>query len=101
MPRIKSTETQCCEKLSIDHALGRHIVVAFVSANGSSRLRPQDPIDRSVIVASTGKPALYFHNSVSAVISVILVTVVINRTGSSTHNRDTDRRLENRTRRRR
>ena len=74
-----STKTQRSKELSIDHALGRHIVVAFVSANGSSRLRPQDPIDGSVIVASTGKPALYFHNRVSAVISVILVTVVIVR----------------------
>src|SRR5437588_1275309 len=27
----ESTETDCCEKLPIDHAVGRHIVVAFIS----------------------------------------------------------------------
>ena len=54
-------------------------MVAFISANGPPRLRSQDPIDGSTIVTSASKSALYFYNRISAVISVILVTVVIVR----------------------
>src|SRR5438876_3376292 len=74
-----STETYCCEKLPIDDAIGRHIVVAFVSANCSSRLRPQDPIDGTMVVPSASKSALHLYNCVCIAISVIVVTVVIVR----------------------
>jgi hypothetical protein len=72
-----STETQGSEELPIGHAVGRHSVVAFVSANGSSRFRPQDSIDRAAIVPGASKPALYFDNRVSVVISVILGRIVV------------------------
>ena len=79
MPRIKSSETQHFREPAVDHAVGGHIVFAFVGANCSSRFRTQDPIDGAVIVPSARKSALYFHNRVSAVISVILGIVVIVR----------------------
>ncbi len=72
-----STETHCCESLPIDHALGRHIVVAFVGANCSSRLRPHDSIDGTMIVPSASKSTLHLDNYVGIGISVIVVTVVI------------------------
>src|SRR5260370_11276786 len=75
--RGESTETHCCEKLPIDHAVRGHIVVALVSANCTPRLRPHDPIDGSMIVASASKSPLYLHNCVSIVIPVIVVTVSV------------------------
>ena len=74
-----STETHYSEKLPIDRAVGRHIVIAFVSANRSSRLRPHDPIDESMIVPSASKSTLHLYNRVCIAISVIVVTVVIVR----------------------
>src|SRR5260370_23832678 len=74
-----SAETHCCEKLPIDHAVGGHIVVAFVSANCSARLRSHDPIDGTMIVPSTSKSTLHVYNRVCIAISVIVVTVVIVR----------------------
>src|SRR5439155_18762553 len=73
-----STETHCCEKLPVDDAIGRHIVVAFVGANCSSRLRPHDPIDGTMIVPGTSKPALHLYNRVgiAVAISVVVVPVV-------------------------
>src|SRR5438552_13223226 len=79
LPTSGSTKTHCSQEPSIDHTVGRHVVVAFISANGPPRLRSQDPIDGSTIVTSASKSALYFYNRISAVISVILVTVVIVR----------------------
>jgi len=61
----------------IDHAVRRHIVVAFVSANCSSRLRSHDPIDGTMIVASASKSALHLHNCVPIVIPVIVITVSV------------------------
>ena len=77
--RGESTETHCCEKLPIDQAVRGHIVVALVSANCTPRLRPHDPIDGTVIVASTSKSPLHLYNRVCVAISVIVVTVVIVR----------------------
>src|SRR5439155_11067059 len=56
----------------------RHIVVAFVSAICSSRLRPHDPIDGTMIVPGTSKPALHLYNRVgiAVAISVVVVPVV-------------------------
>ena len=72
-----STETYCREKLPIDDAIGRHIVVAFVSANCSSRLRPHDAINDTVIVPSASKLALHLYNpGIAIAISVIAVSVV-------------------------
>src|SRR5439155_11341695 len=73
-----STETHRCQKLPIDQAVRRHIVVAFVSANCSSRLRPHDPIDGTMIVPGTSKPALHLYNRVgiAVAISVVVVPVV-------------------------
>jgi hypothetical protein len=47
----------------------RHIVLALVSANCFSRLRPNDPIDGTVIVPNASKSALHLHNYVSIAIS--------------------------------
>src|SRR5260370_36943154 len=74
-----STETHCCEKPPIDHAVGGHIVVAFVSANCSSRLRSHDPIDGTMIVPSASKSTLHLYKRVCVAISVIVVTIVIVR----------------------
>src|SRR5712691_12928815 len=74
-----STETYCCEELPIDDAIGRHIVVAFVSANCSSLLSDHDPIDGTMIVPSASKSTLHLYNCVCIAISVIVVTVVIVR----------------------
>ena len=71
-----STETHCCDKLLIGHTVRGHIVVAFVSANCSSRLRPHDSIDGSMVVASASKSTLHLHNCVSIAISIIVITVV-------------------------
>src|SRR5439155_23448665 len=43
-----STETHRCQKLPIDQAVRRHIVVGFVSANCSSRVSPHDTIDVTI-----------------------------------------------------
>ena len=53
-------------------------MVAFVSANCSSRLRPHDPIDGTMIVPGTSKPALHLYNRVgiAVAISVVVVPVV-------------------------
>jgi hypothetical protein len=67
------------EKLSIDYAVGGHIMVAFVSANCPSRLRTHDPIDGSVIIASASEPALHLCNSGGNPISIVIVAVVIVR----------------------
>ena len=70
-------ETHQSEKRPVEYAVGGHSVVVFVSPNCSQRLRPQDPINRSVIVASARKPALYLYNQAHIVISVIIVGVRI------------------------
>ena len=68
----------CRQKLvPISHAVRALIVVAFVSANCSSRLRSHDPIDGTMIVPSASKSALHLHNCVSIAISGIVVPVVI------------------------
>jgi hypothetical protein len=74
-----STEAHCCEQVSIDHPLGGYIVIAFVSANSSPRLRSQDSIDGSTIVTSSSKSALYLYDRVSIAISGIVITVVVVR----------------------
>jgi len=52
-------------------------VVALVSANCSSRLRPHDAIDGAVIVPGASKPALHLYNrGIAIAISVIAVSVV-------------------------
>jgi len=94
-----STETYCREKLPIDDAIGRHIVVAFISANCPSRLRPHDPVDGTMIVPSPSKSALHLYNCVCIAISVIVVTVVIVRVvpiiGIRIEERETKRVEEN------
>ena len=94
-----STETHCCESLPIDHTVGRHIVVTFVSANCPSRLRPQDPIDGTMVVPGASKSTLHLYNCVCVVISVIVVTVVIVRVipiiGIRIEERETKRVEEN------
>ena len=67
----------CRQKLvAIGHAVGALIVVAFVSANCSSRLRSHDPIDGTMIVPSASESALHLHNRVSIAISGIVVSVI-------------------------
>ena len=94
-----STETHCCEKLPVDDAIGRHIVVAFVGANCSSRLRPHDPVDGTMVVPSASKSTLHLYNCVCIAISVIVVTVVIVRVvpiiGIRIEERETKRVEEN------
>ena len=52
-------------------------MVALVSANCSSRLRPHDAIDGAVIVPGASKPALHLYNrGIAIAISVIAVSVV-------------------------
>ena len=74
-----STETPCPEKLAIDHAVGGHIVVAFVSANCASGLRSHDPIDGTMIVPSASKAALYLYNQLHIGVAVVVVTVRVVR----------------------
>ena len=70
----------CRQKLvPIGHAVRALIVVAFVSANCSSRLRSHDPIDGSMVVPSASESALHLRNCVSIAISGIVVPVVIVR----------------------
>src|SRR5438094_4934697 len=57
-------------------SVGGRTVVAFVRPNCSSRLRPHDPVDASMIVASASKPTLHLYNSGATAISVIVVPVV-------------------------
>ena len=60
----------------IDHAVRGLIVVAFISTNCSSRLRPHDPIDGTMIVPSATKSPLYLYNCIRIAVSVIIITVV-------------------------
>ena len=63
--------------LFIDYAIGWHVVVALVSANCSSRLRPHDAINDTVIVPRASKLALHLYNpGIAIAISVIAVSVV-------------------------
>src|SRR5438093_8236218 len=74
---IGSNETHCCQTLPIDYAIGWHVVVALVSANCSSRLRPHDAINGAVIVPGASKSALHLYNpGIAIAISVIAVSVV-------------------------
>ena len=59
-------------ELSIDCAVPRLIVIAFVSANCSPGLRPQDSIDWTMIVPGASEPALRRHDigSIAVTISV-------------------------------
>src|SRR5437899_10899723 len=72
-----SNETHRCQTLTIDYAIGWHIVVALVSANCSSRLRFHYAIDGAVRVSCASKPALNLYNRrIAIAISVIAVSVV-------------------------
>ena len=78
-PVSGSTETQRSEKLAIDHAVGRHVVIAFVSANRTSRFRPQNAIDGTMIIPRASEPALYLDHQPHIAVSVVVVTVVVVR----------------------
>jgi len=56
-------------------------MVAFISANRPSRLRPQDSIDGSMIVPGASEPALYLYNQPHIAVAVVVVTVVVVRVG--------------------
>src|SRR5438094_10331983 len=77
-PQLKlgSTETHRCHELPVDHTVGGHIVVAFIRPNCSSRFRPHDPVDASMIVASASKSTLHLYDSGPTAISVIIGPVV-------------------------
>ena len=75
----ESTETECSQKLPIDHPVGGHVVIAFVSANRTLRFRPRDAIDGTMIITSASEPALYLYNQPHIAVSVVVVTVVIVR----------------------
>src|SRR5262249_21310408 len=47
-----------------------HIVIALVSANRAPGLRPQDPIDRSMIIPGASKSALRRHDLGSTAVTV-------------------------------
>jgi len=79
VPVSGSTETPCPEKLAIDHAVGRHFMVAFVSANCPERFETQDSIDGTVIVPSASKAALYLYNQPHIGVAVVVVTAVVVR----------------------
>ena len=51
-------------------------MIAFECPNCSSRLRPHDPVDASVIVASASKSTLHLYDSGPTAISVITAPVV-------------------------
>jgi len=70
-------ETHRSEKRPVEYAVRGHIIVAFVSPNCSKRLLPQNPINRSVIVASARKPALYLYNQLPIPVVVVVVTVIV------------------------
>jgi hypothetical protein len=70
-------ETHRSDKRPVDYTVHRHIIVAFVSPNCSERLRPQNPINQSVIVASARKPALYLYNQMPIPVVVVVVTVIV------------------------
>ncbi len=74
--KLGSTKTHRCHELPVDHTVGGHIVVAFVSPNCPSRSRPHDPIDGSMVVASASKSTLHLYNSGRTAVSVIIVPVV-------------------------
>src|SRR6266568_6225968 len=78
-PVSGSTETQRPEKLTIDHAVGRHFMVAFVSANCPSRFRTHDSINGTMIVSGASEPALYLYDQPHIAVSVVVVTVVVVR----------------------
>jgi len=78
-PVSGSTETQRSEQLAIDHAVGRHVVIAFVSANRTSRFRPQNAIDGTMIIPRASEPALYLDHQPHIGVSVVVVTVVVVR----------------------
>ena len=78
-PVSESTETQRSEKLAIDHAVGRHVVIVFVSANRTSRFRPQNAIDGTMIIPRASEPTLCLDHQPHIVVSVVVVTVVIVR----------------------
>src|SRR6266516_2716000 len=69
-------KTHRCHELPVDHTVGGHIVVAFVRPNCSSRLRPHDPVDASMIVTSASKPTLHVYNSRGPAVSVSVIPVV-------------------------
>jgi len=75
----RSTETECSEKLAIDHAVGRHVAIAFVSANCPSRFRTHDSINGTMIVSGASEPTLYLDHQPHSAVSVVVVTVVIVR----------------------
>ena len=54
-------------------------MVAFISANRPSRLRPQDSIDGTMIVPGASEPALYLYNQPHIAVAVVVVTVVVVR----------------------
>lgn len=54
-------------------------MVAFVGPNCSSRLRSQDSIDGTMIVAGASEPALHLYNQLHIAVSIVVVTVVIVR----------------------
>jgi hypothetical protein len=51
-------------------SISSHIVIAFVSANCSPRLRPQDPIDCSMIIPGASKSALRRHDVGSTAVTI-------------------------------
>src|SRR5947209_17639642 len=79
VPVSGSTETQRPEKLAIDHAVDRHFMVAFVSANCPSRFRTHDSINGTMIVSGASEPTLYLDHQPHSAVSVVVVTVVIVR----------------------
>src|SRR5215472_9047504 len=58
LPTNRSTETK---KLSINHAVGGNVMVAFVSTNRPERLRTQDSIDGTMIVPGASEAALNLY----------------------------------------
>src|SRR5437899_2978532 len=79
VPVSGSTETQRPEKLAIDHAVDRHFMVAFVSANCPSRFRTHDSINGTVIVPGASEPTLCLDHQPHIAVSVVVVTVVVVR----------------------
>src|SRR6266487_6073216 len=77
-PVSGSTET-LSEKLAIDHAVGRRVVIAFVSANRTSRFRPKNAVDGTMIIPRASEPALYLDHQPHIAVSVVVVTVVVVR----------------------
>src|SRR5207245_11420961 len=72
--------TDNCDRLPrCVQVVHEHSQVVSLGAYLSTCIRTQKPIYGAVIVPSARKSALYYHNRVSAVISVILGIVVIVR----------------------